>query len=209
MPNSFCVKIVDIIQNIVDKYKFHFQNWFHYNFVFNQGRHFRFFQGEFNYMCLFSYFSAVQDSYFIKTLTFQKIRRGGGGKCPLKWCPCFQQLTRFSSINWVRFISKIYKCRLCSYFHSLAMKSRPSPYPLVVSGRRHKSHNIPPGSFGEFITNFKEFYGLHNILICPFPPSPSISFPSQAFALPTPQHLVILVQFKVVRSTSIILRGER
>ena len=51
----------------------------------NQGRHFRFFQGANLIICvnsfLFSYFSAVQDSYFINTLTFQKIR-GGGGQMP-------------------------------------------------------------------------------------------------------------------------------
>ena len=47
-----------------------------------QGHHFRFFQGgKLNYMCLFSYFSAVQDYYFVKTLTFQKIR-GGGANAP-------------------------------------------------------------------------------------------------------------------------------
>ena len=49
-----------------------------------QSRHFGFFQGANLIVCvnrfLFSYFSAVQDSYFINTLTFQKII---GSKFPL------------------------------------------------------------------------------------------------------------------------------
>ena len=61
-------------------------------------------------MCLFSYFSAVQDSYFIKTLTFQKIR-GRGQILPLS------QMTSLAANQNTREYEKWYRSDESHYYY--------------------------------------------------------------------------------------------